>query len=98
MEVPRLGVKLELLLQVAYARATAMKNPSLVCNLYHSSWQRWILNPLREAKDRTRNLVVPSQIRLHYATVGTPEMMPQHRRYHSLPKILVCCLPVSTIT
>ena len=30
--------------------------------LHHSSWQRWILDPLSKARDRTRNLMVPSQI------------------------------------
>ena len=29
---------------------------SHVCDLHHSSRQRWILNPLREARDWTRNL------------------------------------------
>ena len=28
--------------------------------LHHSSWQRQILNPLREARDRTCNLMAPS--------------------------------------
>ena len=31
-------------------------------NLHHSSWQCWILNLLSEARDRTCNLMVPSQI------------------------------------
>ena len=31
-----------------------------------------ILNPLNEARDRTRNLMVPSQIRFHRAMMGTP--------------------------
>ena len=48
MEVPRLGVELELQL-LAYAIATAMQGPSLVCNLHHSSQQCRILNPLSEA-------------------------------------------------
>ena len=34
-------------------RATATLDPSHVCNLHHSSRQRWILNPLSEARDRT---------------------------------------------
>ena len=46
MEVPRLGVELELQLP-AYTTATAMPDPSRVCDLYHSSWQRRILNTLR---------------------------------------------------
>ena len=45
---------------------------SSVCNLQHSSQQHWILNPLTEARDRTHNLMVPSQIRFHRATMGTP--------------------------
>ena len=35
-EVPRLGAELELQLP-AYATATATQDPSLVCDLYHSS-------------------------------------------------------------
>ena len=38
MEVPRLGVKLELQL-AAYTTAIAMQDPSLVCDLHHSSQQ-----------------------------------------------------------
>ena len=38
---------------------------------HHSSWQRWILNPLSEARDRTRNLVVISWIRFQCTTMGT---------------------------
>ena len=71
MEVPRLGVESELLLP-AYARATATPDQSYVCNLPHSSWQRRILNPLSEARDRVCNLMVPSWIRFCCATVGTP--------------------------
>ena len=71
MEVPRLGVDLELQL-LAYAMATATLNPSCVCDLHHSSWQCQILNPLRKAKDRTCNFMVPSQIRCHCATTETP--------------------------
>ena len=42
MEVPRLGVESELAL-LAYATATAMPDPSHICDLHHSSWQSWIL-------------------------------------------------------
>ena len=56
MEVPRLGVHLELQL-LAYTTATATLDPSHVYNLHHSSWQRQILNPLSEARDQTRNLM-----------------------------------------
>ena len=47
----------------AYATATAMQDPSHVCDLHHSSQQRQIMNPLSEARDQTNNLMVPSQIR-----------------------------------
>ena len=65
MEVPRLGVKLELQLP-AYATttATATPDPSLVCDLHQSSMQRWILNPLLEARDRTLVLMDTSDV--HY--------------------------------
>ena len=42
MEIPRLGVESELQLP-AYINATAMPDPSLLCDLHHSSWQHWIL-------------------------------------------------------
>ena len=70
-EVARLGVKAELWL-LAYTTATARRDPSLVCDLYHSSQQRRILNPLSEARDRTRNFMVPSRIGFRCATTGTP--------------------------
>ena len=73
MEVPRLGVKSELQLE-AYTTATATQDPSCICNLYHSSRQHQIPNPLSEARDPTRNLVVPSRIRFHCATTGTPKI------------------------
>ena len=45
----RPGVELELQLPVY---TTATWDPSCVCDLYHSSHQCWILNPLSEARDR----------------------------------------------
>ena len=36
---------------------------SHICNFHHSSRQCRILNPLSKARDRTRNLTVPSWIR-----------------------------------
>ena len=48
-----------------------MWDPSCLCDLHHSSWQCRILNPLSEARDRTRNLMVPSWIHFHF-TAGTP--------------------------
>ena len=62
MGVPSLGVESELLL-LAYATATAMPDPSRVCDLYHSSRQHWILNPLSEARDRIHVLMDTSQLR-----------------------------------
>ena len=46
-----------------YTTATATQNPSRICNLHHSSWQCWILNPLSEARDQTHNLVDTSWVR-----------------------------------
>ena len=61
MEVSRLGVELELQLPV-YATATAMPDPNRVCDLYHSSRQHWIPNPLSEAGDRTPMLMDTSWV------------------------------------
>ena len=73
MEVPRRGVESQLQLP-AYATAAATATPDLscVCDLHHSSRQRWILNPLSEARDGTRNLMVPSRIRFPCTMMGTP--------------------------
>ena len=46
----------------------------LCLDLHHSSWQHWILNSLREARDRMCILMVPSWIRFHCATTGTPQL------------------------
>ena len=53
---------------------TARWDLSHVFDLYHSSRQRWLLNPLSKARDRTRNLMVPSQIHFYGATTGTPSL------------------------
>ena len=45
-----------------YAIAAATPDLSHICDLHHSSQQHWILNLLSEARDRTHNLMVPSQI------------------------------------
>ena len=71
VEVPRLGVKLELQLP-ACATAIATRDLSQVCDLHHSSQQCRILNPLSEARLRTRLLMDTGQIRFHCATPGTP--------------------------
>ena len=62
MEIPRLGVELELQLP-AYITATATRDLSLIWDLIHSSQQHWILNPLSGAKDQTLILVDTSRIR-----------------------------------
>ena len=61
MEVPRLGVQLELQL-LAYTTATAMPALSRICNSHHSLWQHRILNPLRGTRGRTSILVDTSRI------------------------------------
>ena len=71
MEALRLGVQLELQL-LAYARATATRDPSLVCDLYHSSWQHRILSPLSKGRDQTCNLMFLVGFANHCATTGTP--------------------------
>ena len=58
MEVPRLGVESEL---PAYPTATAVPDPSHICNLHHNSRQRQILNPVNEAKDQNCVLMDTSQ-------------------------------------
>ena len=70
MEVSRLGVQLELQLP-AYATATATSDPSHICDLHHSSRQHQVLNPLSEARDRTRNFMVPSWICFRCTMMGT---------------------------
>ena len=67
MEVPRLRVKLDLQLP-AYTTATATRDPSHICDLYHSSRQCQILNPPGKARDWT----YASWIRFLWAMTGTP--------------------------
>ena len=71
MEVPRLGVKLELQLP-PYTTATVTLDPDCICDLHHSSGQCQILNPLSKARDRTCNLGVSNWICFYCATTGTP--------------------------
>ena len=62
MEVPKLGVQSELQLP-AYTTATAMRDPSSLCDLYHSSrWQDQIPKPLSKARDRAQVLMDASQV------------------------------------
>ena len=67
--VIKLGVKLELQLP---ATATATPDLRHVLILHHSSWLCQNPNPLSRARDQTHNILVPSRIRFHCATMGTP--------------------------
>ena len=49
-----------------------MWDSSSVCNLHHSSWQRWILNPQSKARDRTRNLMDTGRVCYHWAVMRIP--------------------------
>ena len=60
IEVPKLGVKLELQLLV-YTTALAAWDPSCICNLHHGSQQRWFPNPLaRLGFELTSSLILVS--------------------------------------
>ena len=63
MEIPRLGVELELQLP-AYTRATATapSDLSLICELHCSLWQHQVLNPLSETTDQTHILMDTSWV------------------------------------
>ena len=67
MEVPRLGVKLELL---RHCHSKTRSKPHLWPN--HSSWQQQSLNPLSEVRYRTCILMDASPVGYCWATVGTP--------------------------
>ena len=47
--------------------ATAMQDPSYLCDLYHSSWQCQILNPLSKTRHQTCIPVDTSQAHYHWA-------------------------------
>ena len=74
VEVPMLGVELEVQLP-AYIIATAMQDPSHVCNIHHGSQQCWILKPLSEARDRTCIFVDTSWVHFCLVTTGIPCML-----------------------
>lgn len=71
MEIRRLGVESELQLP-AHTTATATWDLCLVCDLYHSSWQHQIPDPLSEARDWTHILMYTSRTCFRCATTGTP--------------------------
>ena len=59
MDIPRLVLESEVQLQV-YTTAMATQDPSHICDLHGSLWQRWILNPLSQARDKTHILTETS--------------------------------------
>ena len=70
-EILRLGDELEPPLP-AYATATAMEDPSRICNIHHSSRQGQILNLPSKARDQTGNLMVLSRFVSAAPRLGTP--------------------------
>ena len=62
MEVPRLGVELELQLMLAYATAMALPDLSHICKLCCILWQCCTLNSLSKAKVQTLILMDTSQV------------------------------------
>ena len=52
--------------------AAARLRHSSVLDLYQSSLQRWILNPLSRSRDLSRGLMYTSRVCYWWATVGTP--------------------------
>ena len=56
MEVPSLGVGIRAA-AAAYDTAVATLDLSHSCHLCRSLWQRWIINPLSEARDGTHILL-----------------------------------------
>ena len=63
MEVPGLGVKLELQLP-DYATAIATQDPSRICDLHYSSQQHHVPNALSEARDQT--CILKDTSRIHF--------------------------------
>ena len=57
---------------LCYSHSHSNAGLSRIFDLHHSSQEHQILNPLSNTRDQTHNLMVPSQIRFHYATKGTP--------------------------
>ena len=88
MEVPRLGVKSELQL-LAYARSTAMQDPTRICDLHDSLWQHWILNPLSKARDQTFIFMDTSQILHLLSHNGNSKRMIILKMYYVTYKVLL---------
>ena len=47
----------------SHSNAGSEPDQSRICDLHHTSRQRWILNPLSKATEGTRVLIVPNWIR-----------------------------------
>ena len=57
---------------MAYGGSQARgRTGAVAAGICHSSQQRQILNPLSKVRDQTCNLMVPSWIHFHCATMGT---------------------------
>ena len=70
MEVPRLGVELELQMQ-AYTTATAMRDPSHIWDLHCSSQQCQILNPWARPRMEPASSLILVGFVTHWAMTGT---------------------------
>ena len=92
MEVPRLGVKAELK-PPAYTTAIATWDPRHFCDLYHSSWQCQILNPLSK-EFRDRNCSSWKLVRL-VSTEPWWELL--HIHLISLPFLIVMAITPTTM-
>ena len=55
-------------------RATATSDPSCICDLHHSSGQRWILNPLSNTRARTHVLMDTSRVLVSMAAEWKSEL------------------------
>ena len=73
MEVPRLGIELELPL-LAYTTTAATLDLSCICDLHQSSRQRRILNQLSEASYQTHILKDASRVHLPPSHDGNSNM------------------------
>ena len=76
------------------ATATAMPDPSQICNLHHSSWPYQILNLLSGARNWTHILKDTSWVRYHWAATGTPSMGKkiQKRKTFKSSNTAFCCV------
>ena len=86
MEVPGPGVESELQLPV-YTAGTAMPDLNRICDQHCNLWQRWIRNPLREARDATHILKDTSRV-----------LNPlSHNRNSFVSRVLRCAARVWTV-